>query len=210
MVTYLLALLFATDNQLGSEIAESISFFLTQKVLKLSNVHKFLVDPVTTQQIFEEHDALFRTSLPAFWALLPSQIGSFHFCLKWRLILFACEHSAAEIFLIWDALFLRKDKLETFFAHLTMAHLRQMRVAPGLNVLEQIQNWEKWDCERIVRESVQTFEPVRLNPFVLAGAFLFAIVLVGFWLRARGARDDIVGRKRQIWAGFRSRGSGSV
>jgi hypothetical protein len=69
-----------------------------------------------------------------------------------------------------------------------------MRVEPGPNALEQIQAWVKWDCEEIVRESGRTFEPRRItvSPFVLASAFLFAIVLVGFWLHGRrGGRDEL-------------------
>jgi hypothetical protein len=194
MVTYLLGLLFAAENQLSPEVAESISFFLTQRILELADLTSFLIDPDVTQQKFAQHDKLIQSRLPLQWGLLPADTGSFHFSLKWRLIFFACEHSASEIFLIWDALFLRKDRLERYFVHLTMAHFKQIRMYPGPNVLEQIQTWVNWDCEKLVRESVETFEPrkITVSPFVLASAFLFAIVLVGFWLRGRGAgRDEL-------------------
>jgi hypothetical protein len=161
MLMYLLGLLFTTKSGLSPEVAESLSFRLTLAVLDFACMPRLLEDGATTQIQFQKNDKYLKTQVPEIYRRLPERVGSFHFSLKWRLVLFADQHTAAEVFLIWDSIFLRKEILDEFFVCLTSAHLKQIRLSGEKSTVEQIQNWDQWNCEELVTDAVKSLDEKR-------------------------------------------------
>jgi hypothetical protein len=93
---------------------------------------------------------------------IPQRIGSFHVSLKWRLVLFANQYTPAAVFLIWDSLFLGREILYEFCLCLTSAHLKRIRLSGEKSTAEQIQNWDQWNCEELVKDAVKSLDERRI------------------------------------------------
>jgi hypothetical protein len=162
LVTYLLSLLFTTESHMSPDIAESVSFHLTSKLLRIVNASSLLGHRLERETVFRYYDELVETSMPELQAKIARNgFSSFHYALKWRLLFFTDEHSLQETFAIWDAIIALRDSFDEFFGDLMLAHLGQVTIGDEMSIIQQIQQWRNWDCERLLRESLGKFSDRR-------------------------------------------------
>jgi hypothetical protein len=162
LILYLLTLQFTTQWQLPPEVAESLTFHLTNKVLLLANLPVFLDCSKSTEKKFQLLDNAVHKRLPVLSKALKSYgHTSLHYALRWRLLLFSEEHPVREVFVLWDAIFAAKDSVDAFFEDLMVAHLRQIKIGGDRGLVERIQKHRDWDCEELLWGAWEDFRARR-------------------------------------------------
>lgn len=148
-VAYSLGLLFAVSFGIQADFGEALAFYLSKKMIELVRVWDVLENIQIKQKEFEKLDKVVRNVAPDVAENLCEH-GSFHYALKWRLLMFADEHKITDLLLIWDAIFLKKDKFDEYMTDMILAHVRQVKPDPDFIMIERIQKFRNWDAEEIL------------------------------------------------------------
>jgi hypothetical protein len=183
-VTYILALLFTRKANLPHDVAESLTFHLLAPIIKLANTDALIraVEKDPGLMILGEILSVRAPDRAA--RLTESNVHTMNYALRWKLLLFADEHSCAfdDIANIWDAMFLRRKRFDQFFSHLAFEHLIQV-VFPSdpMMITQTIQRWHKWDTQKILRNAAAAYDAAlygRGDLFAI-GMAIIAVVSVG-------------------------------
>jgi hypothetical protein len=174
-LTYLIGLSFTRPAK--PDLAEAISFTLTEKLLRLANFQSILTDK--TQSRFVKLDKLLAKRYPALDLGSPPRYGSASmlFALSWRLLFFADQHDVRYVFLIWDSIILRKDSCEEFFNDLALAHIRQVPLKGPSNAVSQIMACHDWNVPALLHESQREFQSRRDRRSLVIQIVLTLIIL---------------------------------
>lgn len=157
-----LALYFTEHLCLIPELAESLAYNMSVIFIKLAKLTTFIDDVEKTQKYFERMDIVTRE----FYPKLANQLeqahhSSFHYALRWEILMFAEEHKAKDLLLLWDHIVINKSNYEDFIFYLCIAHVLQVPLAKKNEILvERIQNYKKWD----VKAALNTTYKLLKNP----------------------------------------------
>jgi hypothetical protein len=197
LLIYLVALDFTAKANLPAEVAESLAFHLTAKVLRLADVPDVLDNIEQTEPKFRALDAIVQVKFPELHQeLVKSGHGSLQYALKWRLLLFADEHPVKEVYAIWDSIFVLKESLQEFFYDLCVGHLEQVRIKEEPTIVEQIQRYRDWDCNKLLTVSWDRYNSRRRQrqrkfwlPFALLSVLVLVVIFVAFAKAGAGGED---------------------
>ena len=181
-VTYSLGLIFARKAGLADTFAEAMSYHLSLKIIKLTKVADVLDDIKSSQPLFEKLDKLVSKNSPLVAEMLEEMgHGSFHYAMKWRILLFADDHKIDEVLLLWDMIFMRKSELEAYSPYLALGHVMQVPPDEDRIMVEQLQKWCKWDCPALVTYANRRYsiEKYRTPAVILT---LIVVLIVAVWI----------------------------
>lgn len=192
-VVYLLALDFCSQSALPPQFAESVTYFLGNEFIKMTEISAYLENPVKTEEHFLELDSAISAVIPDTMALLTQvQQGSIHFALRWELLLFADEYDIRPLMLLWDQILYMKDRYRDFLFGLCIAHAKQVPLAlPDEIMIEKIQQFKSWNVQTIISDAFtymhrtkSVVKPIDQKKFVLVIAmFLFGMFIMFNLLR---------------------------
>ena len=150
---YALSLYFAMRADVDIQYAEALSFYLAKALIKLSDPNKILDDPLACDS-FKKIDSLMEKHCPKTFAVLQhADQSSFHFAIRWRLILFCDEHDASATLLLWDNFLVHMDKIDEYFTYLACAHVIQVPITEPYMQVETIQRFRKWNNTKIIEDA---------------------------------------------------------
>ena len=148
--SYILCLNFVIKANLPLSFVEALSFYLTKSLLELSNINEILDNINISLEYFEKLNFLIlKKILNLFNSLKLLDQNSFHFALRWRLLLFSDEHDIFSIFLIWDQFILNKNNLNNYFYELSINHLKQIQFNNN-SIIENIQRNKNWNINKLL------------------------------------------------------------
>jgi hypothetical protein len=154
-VNYVLSLAFTTAAKLPHNVAESLTFHLTRAILPLAKIPQLLAHSPETEARNEKIDAIVTRRLPELaWELNTLGFSSRNYAVWWQILFFADDHKWPDLALIWDAIFLRKARIDSFIVELVIGHLAQVAPDREVGALERIQKFRKWRVEALVRGAV--------------------------------------------------------
>ena len=183
-LTYTLALYFVQKSKINIKYAEALSYHMSVKLLLNSRPDILLNDP-NSFRAFKKIDRLINNFLPKTMRILKeNEFSSFHFAIRWRLILFCDEHDANGTFLIWDFL-LQYPNVDDFFCELACAHVKQVPIKDSFSAVETIQRFKNWDNTKIIQDALTYKKKFHSQKFsylmIIVIIFCFIILLFSFY-----------------------------
>ena len=152
---YLLSLLFVIQYSLPITFAEASTFFLAQKMMQLSNITHYLMNPSQIAKHFEDLDKkLYQINYTAMKNYSMRGQSSVHFALRWEILMFAEEHYFNGLTLIWDQIIARKEFFSSYIEALCIAHFAQ--VPEGQ--LDKLQRFKAWDYKQLLTDANIAFK----------------------------------------------------
>lgn len=154
---------FSDNARLNSDFAEAIAYYLTRQIISLIPILRLLDKHDKLAEHFIEVDSIISNVAPEqAQSILANKSSSIQFGIRYEILLFAKEnHTAVEIFNIWDQIFGHLTQLE-FIKCLTAAHIKQIKIPPGpQNINEIINNWKNWDTVKIIKDALEIMEHKR-------------------------------------------------
>jgi hypothetical protein len=182
-LSYALALRFVIDVQVPvtALVAETLTYFLTEKLIALSEASQLLTDNMDTILRFYKTDRRIKKLFPAIWARLKEDHGcARHFALTWELSLWSDKHRANDLFLIWDALIANRNDLVRYKRALTLAHIGQVEINEGGFILQDLMDFNRWDVVQVIKTADKFVK--RRGEWNVAGWCALGCVLVGVGL----------------------------
>ncbi|KAH0794543.1 hypothetical protein GPJ56_001568 [Histomonas meleagridis] len=159
-ITYLITLQSNFNDQL---LQESITFYLTQRILKIIALPELFERIKSNEEpLFSQIDKNLNKILPDKYRKISEAGGNaFQYSLKWRILIFSEEHTVGQIYLIWDNVFTRLNDFAEYFACLTYAHLAQVDLDDDeQSPIEIIQKNEKWDGKSLVKYATNKYNEI--------------------------------------------------
>lgn len=188
LIAYLLGLSFVSKSGLQTNVAESISYFLSLKLLKLTNPGQLLANNDKTVIHFGKLDAKIEKQCPQLYTKMSeNSISSLLFALRWQLLIFADEHEIKGLLYLWDNVILNQNQYPAYIENLSLAHISQLPPNEPGNLIEIAQHYRKWDNVELVKTAdlltVQKDYPI--SSFTLLNFLLFFVILLFlfFYLR---------------------------
>jgi hypothetical protein len=184
-VTLLLSLDFCTKADLPTELAEALAFILSREFLDLTNIPALLENSAATQADFERMDEELMEYAPE-WILQlrKSRLGSIHFALRWKILLFADEYPIRPLLLVWDHVLTWRGRYSDFLHALCMAHVKYTPLPrQGEAPIKVIQTYRGWDVRRVLDEAearVGVRQPWNKWLWVIIGCVLILLLLVRY------------------------------
>ena len=181
LVTYLLALEYTASHGLDADVAECLSFFLSRELLLLAQPKFYL----TAKGLEEaaQMDDVFRAAVPETWAQIEAMNHSaVDFTLRWKLALFADEHSILGIWYLWDNIILNQGRFKKYLEALCVAHVMQVPVQglTGNLVFQKIQQYKDWDEVQLCNVADKRVGRTWKSYLV---AFAIAVLLFSLWIQ---------------------------
>jgi len=179
--TYALGLLFIKRIGLPIELAESISYYLTREFLLYADISSSLMDPSESEAMFLQLDSMIQVHSPTIYeSLTSSNLSSFHFALRWKLLFFADEYESPALYLIWDQLLMNSHRFMDYFFALSLAHVFQIPYEDGPTFVEKAQKHKDWDIDLVFNQtesilSSKTTKPSYGKLLILGGIAASAI-----------------------------------
>jgi hypothetical protein len=179
-VAYILAVRFTCIADLPHDVAESLTFHLLAPILRLVDTDAIIraadKDPalVNLGRVLQEREPNIADRLR------QSKVETINYALRWRLLLFADEYGSTfdDIVNTWDAIFVRRKRLNQFFADLAFERLRQILLpSDPMMITQTIQRWPKWDTQKILRNAVAAFDTAVYGTYNL---FAIRLAAIGF------------------------------
>jgi hypothetical protein len=181
-VTYVLGLHFTMAGKLPAEVAESLSFALTREILRLIKTDELLECSPAVASCNSRIDKLVTDQVPEVGReLADAGLTSYHYALRWQLLLFADEHPWDGIVAIWDAVFARKKYWDDMIAELALAHVKHVPPNPDVFALERIQKCKKWDAMLILKDAITEYNKVHGAPrpvLTVAGRAMLVLAII--------------------------------
>ncbi|OHT15777.1 hypothetical protein TRFO_13764 [Tritrichomonas foetus] len=177
-MTYILSLDFIRNFDLPLDFAEMLSYHFSLKFIDLSRKYISLTDMELTMSRFDVFDQRIIERMPEKMELLK-QCGSksFHFGLRWAILLFSDEHEFYECILLWDHFILHQNDFNSFLQNVFISHLKQIPINEETNFIDTIQRFRKWNISEIIAEAEA--ETTTDKPsLVLAACTAFALAVV--------------------------------
>ena len=178
-VTYLLALCFTSKAGLSSDYAEALTYHLAFALIQMGGISKYLDNPKNTQKHFEKLDVLMDELTPKrFGILRDSGQTSIYFSLRWELLIFSDEYDINDIFYLWDNVILRRRNYEKFLMYLCVAHLIQVPLPQGNEMMiSNIQSFRNFAVTKAIEDAVTLMGGDR-EPYSLTAIGLSIAVLI--------------------------------
>lgn len=155
-ISYLIALLFTTENDLPDIIAEASAYYLSSKLIELSGITNYLKDSQFLENHFHELDQkLLTINSNLMNNLTLGDQTSIHFALRWEILLFAEEHNYQGIVAIWDRILAHRQVVRQYVQSLCLAHFAQL---PNLK-LGRVQRYKNWDLKQIIADAEKYNNP---------------------------------------------------
>ena len=179
---FLLSCLFSEKHHLPIIFSEAMTFYLSIKLMNLSKITHYLMNPNRIQKHFEELDkkmmAVNSETMKKYQEFGQSSV---HFALRWEILMFADEHDFNGLMLIWDQIIARRDYFSSYIQALCIAHFAQ---APD-GQLDKLQRFKNWDYKKLLYDADIAFKEANSigNSWkayalcAIAGAFLIGQVL---------------------------------
>jgi hypothetical protein len=188
-ISYCLALKFSITAQM-EDFAEPITYYLTEKLIRLSRLTPLLETDVVEEH-FEKLDVKIKKLCPEVWrALERAGHSSVHFALRWEILMFADEHNLAGKLLIWDQLIARRRPPSLYTRYLRwlcLAHIGQVRPESDDQLLGQLQNNKNWDVPALISSANLLARPRAISPVnwgvISVTVVAVAAIFVGVALR---------------------------
>lgn len=157
-VFYMLGLSFCQRTGLSVDFGEACAFQLATAMIPLVGVSCLLDDIVYSKNHFSKIDQRMEKLVPETWLWVNRiNLGSFHFALRWELLLFADEHDPINLLLIWDQIIARKSDFRTFLADLCLAHIIQVPPVQDATMVEKLQHFKAWDNQKLLKDAISMF-----------------------------------------------------
>lgn len=155
--TYLLSLCFV--HQLARNyksslrlFAEVISLHLTRRLIDLADSY-FNPLRISETQLFVRLNGLMNEHFPNSSKILSdSNLSTFHFSVRWFLLLYADEHDFSNCLLLWDHLILRSqqpDEFQNYMDAIFLRHFEQIPVNRNCYI-STIQTFRNWDMQKLL------------------------------------------------------------
>jgi hypothetical protein len=156
LLSYALALRFVLDVHIPTTalVAETLTSFLTEKLIGLSEAPQLLTDNLDTILRFYKTDRHIKKLYPNVAARLrEDQACARHFALTWELSLWSDRHHANDLFLLWDGLIANRNHLLKYKRALTLAHIAQVQVNEGGFILQDLMEYNGWDVVELMKNA---------------------------------------------------------
>ena len=181
-ISYLISLHFTVQNNLAVLIAEVLAFYLTRSLIRMSDFGRILDAGKKNIEHFRDLDEIIAQEFPDIMQrLIDAGNSSLHFALRWQILMFADEHTAEGLFLIWDNLIVHyaKGDYRRYMTCLCLAHVSQVKIVPGTLVVGSIQHYKDWDVPELIRFA-NNFDSPSLTTEMIIGGVAFAVIVVAF------------------------------
>jgi hypothetical protein len=179
---YAISVYFAVQLGQTLEFGESLSFFLTQRLIQMSDVVGLLEHADLVGRHFCKLDLSIKERYPALAAVLKkNQQSSFYFALRWEILMFADEHTILDLFLLWDTLIVHRNQYAKYRTAMCLAHIAQVPVDDSPAIITKLLNHKDWDVIKILKDTdrIVTKQTVTTSEVVGAGVVaLVGVVLV--------------------------------
>ncbi|KAH0791760.1 hypothetical protein GPJ56_004254 [Histomonas meleagridis] len=165
-LTYHLVLLFAFTQRSFFDLyncspeyfSEAITFFIGQKLLRITDIQSILKNNEQAINHFTSLEPFIQTNFPNVYRKLTDlSVSPAQFGLGWRIALFSDLHTAKETFLIWDNVIAHVNDFQAYFDDLFISHLEQIEPRAKNLLLHDIQSNKDWDTAEIVKRANKRF-----------------------------------------------------
>ena len=159
-ISYLVSLCFVIKGSMSADFAEALAFSLGKHFIERIEISKSLEKLPELEKRFVKLDALVKQEVPQVAEMLE-QCGntSVHYALKWRLTLFADEHTGYELMFLWDQILAREKDMDDFVMCLCVAHIKQVPIPEEADEMAvAIQRHRSWDMGKILADATELLE----------------------------------------------------
>lgn len=155
LISYSLSLRFCKDFKLPTVFAESIAFYLSKEFIDIALKTRFIEDSNCAINYFCKMDKIAKKEFPDLYSKLDKdKHSSFHFALRWQLLLFADEYTSLDsLLLLWDNFILNRRIITDYLTIVSIAHMKQIPVDISDSlIVEKIQKFRSWDVIKVLND----------------------------------------------------------
>lgn len=156
---------FCKKKNISMDFAEAMAFYLTRAVLVSIPFLKTFASQINIKEHFTRVDSVLQQCSPQQYnTMIENDSSTVFFGCRWEMMLFADEHSGIELLILWDQIFARLEKIDSYVPSLTVAHVMQIDIPPDcVSVNEIVLHYRDWNMKRLFDDAQNILMHERTN-----------------------------------------------